>query len=70
MNNQLVGGLLAATVYAVLGIVIFVAAIVAVDRMTPGTLWKEIIEEHNTALAVMMAGVAIALSIVIAAAIL
>ena len=70
MNNQLVNGLLAATVYAVLGIVIFVAAIVAVDRMTPGTLWKEIIEEHNTALAVMMAGISIALSIVIAAAIL
>lgn len=69
MNDQLAGGLLAALVYAVLGIVIFVAAIVAVDRMTPGTLWKEIIEEHNTALAVMMAGVAIALSIVIAAAI-
>ncbi|HEX2188882.1 MAG TPA: DUF350 domain-containing protein [Longimicrobiaceae bacterium] len=70
MNNQLAGGLLAAAVYAVLGIVIFVAAIVAVDRMTPGTLWKEIIEEHNTALAVMMAGLSIGLSIVIAAAIL
>lgn len=70
MNNELVKGLLAAAVYAVLGIVIFVAALVAVDRMTPGTLWKEIIEEHNTALAVMMAGVSVALSIVIAAAIL
>lgn len=69
MNNQLAGGLLAALIYAVLGIVIFVAALVAVDRMTPGTLWKEIIEEHNTALAVMMAGVAIALSIIVAAAI-
>lgn len=70
MNDQLAGGLLAATVYAVLGILIFVVALVAVDRMTTGTLWKEIIEEHNTALAVMMAGIAIALSIVIAAAIL
>ncbi|HEV2147574.1 MAG TPA: DUF350 domain-containing protein [Longimicrobiaceae bacterium] len=70
MNEQLAQGLLAAAVYAVLGILIFVAALVAVDRMTPGTLWKEIIEEHNTALAVMMAGIAIALSIVIAAAIL
>jgi putative membrane protein len=70
MDNLLVQGLVAATVYAVLGILIFVGALVAVDRMTPGTLWKEIIEEHNTALAVMMAGICIALSIVIAAAIL
>ncbi len=68
MNRDIVHGLLAAAVYAVLGIVIFVAALAAVDRMTPGTLWKEIIEEHNTALAVMMAGVSIALAIVIAAA--
>jgi len=69
MNRDIVHGLLAGTLYAVLGIVIFVAALVAVDRATPGTLWKEIIEEHNTALAIMMAGVSIALAIVIAAAI-
>lgn len=69
MNNELVRGLLAGAVYAVLGIVIFVLALAAVDRTTPGTLWKEIIEEHNTALAIMMAGVSIALAIVIAAAI-
>ncbi len=69
MNNDIVHGILAAAVYAVLGIVIFVVALVAVDRTTPGTLWKEIIEEHNTALAIMMAGVSIALAIVIAAAI-
>ena len=69
MSRDIVQGLLAAAVYAVLGIVIFVLALVAVDRTTPGTLWKEIIEEHNTALAIMMAGVSIALAIVIAAAI-
>lgn len=69
MSKDIVQGLLAAAVYAVLGIVIFVLALVAVDRTTPGTLWKEIIEEHNTALAIMMAGVSIALAIVIAAAI-
>ena len=70
MTNDLAQGLIAAAVYAVLGIVIFVAALVAVDRTTPGTLWREIVEEHNTALAVMMGCIAIALSIVIAAAIL
>lgn len=69
MNNDLAQGLIAATVYAVLGIVILVGALVAVDRTTRGALWREIIEEHNTALAVMMGCIAIALSIVIAAAI-
>ncbi|HEX2095253.1 MAG TPA: DUF350 domain-containing protein [Longimicrobiaceae bacterium] len=69
MTNDILRDLLAAIIYAVLGIVIFVLALVAVDRMTPGMLWKEIVEEHNTALALMMAGVSIALAIVIAAAI-
>ncbi|HEX7243306.1 MAG TPA: DUF350 domain-containing protein [Longimicrobiaceae bacterium] len=69
MNNQFLNNILAALVYAVLGIVIFAVALIAVDRATPGTLWKEIIEEHNTALAVMMAGVSIALALVISAAI-
>jgi uncharacterized membrane protein YjfL (UPF0719 family) len=60
---------LAALIYATIGISIFVAAFVLFDKLTPGSLWKEIIEEHNTALAVLMGAVSIGLSIVIAAAI-
>ena len=67
--DDLLPNLLAAAVYALLGIVIFLLALVAIDRMTPGTMWKEIIEEHNTALAIMMGALSIALAIVIAAAI-
>jgi uncharacterized membrane protein YjfL (UPF0719 family) len=59
----------AALVYALLGIVIFVLAFVILDRLTPGSLWKEIIEEHNTALAVMIGAISIGISIIIAAAI-
>jgi putative membrane protein len=59
----------AALIYALLGIVIFVLAFVIVDRLTPGSMWKEIIDEHNTALAVMMGAIAIGISIIIAAAI-
>ena len=59
----------AALVYALLGIVIFVLSFVILDRLTPGSLWKEIIEEHNTALAVMMGAISIGISIIIAAAI-
>jgi putative membrane protein len=69
MANDLLTNALAATLFAVLGIVIFIAAFVVVDRMTPGSLWKEIIEEHNTALAILSGAMAIALAIIIAAAV-
>ncbi|HSU13576.1 DUF350 domain-containing protein [Longimicrobium sp.] len=67
--DDLMQHLVAALVYALLGIVIFVVAFVVVDRLTPGSLWKEIIDEHNTALAVMMGAISIGISIIIAAAI-
>lgn len=61
--------LMAAVIYSILGIVLFVVSFVVIDRLTPGSLWKELIEEHNTALAVVVAGFSIGISIVIAAAI-
>jgi uncharacterized membrane protein YjfL (UPF0719 family) len=67
--NQLANDILAVVIYSLLGIVILAVALVVVDRMTPGTLWKELIEEHNTALAIVMGAVVIAFSIVISAAI-
>ncbi|HEX8672679.1 MAG TPA: DUF350 domain-containing protein [Longimicrobium sp.] len=67
--NQLANDILAVVVYSILGIVILALALVVVDRMTPGTLWKELIEEHNTALAILMGSVVIAFGIVISAAI-
>ena len=60
---------LAAVVFAGLGVLLFVLAFLVFDKMTPGTLWKEILEEHNTALAILMGCIAIALAIIIAAAI-
>ncbi len=70
MPTDFLPDLIAAAVYSVLGIVLFVASFVVLDRLTPGSLWTEIIEEHNTALAVMMGALSIAIGIVIAAAIL
>ena len=67
--NQLANDILAVVIYSLLGIVILAVALVIVDRMTPGTLWKELIEEHNTALAIVMGAVVIAFAIVISAAI-
>jgi uncharacterized membrane protein YjfL (UPF0719 family) len=60
---------LATVIYAGLGIVIFVASFVLVDKLTPGELWKEIIERQNTAVALLAGAVAIGISSIIAAAV-
>lgn len=67
--TNLTANFVAAVMFAGLGVVLFVMAFLVFDRLTPGTLWKELLEEHNTALAVLMGCVAIALAIIIAAAI-
>ncbi len=67
--ETLVSNVTAAVVFAFLGLFVFGLVLVVVDRLTPYTLWKEIVDEHNTALAVLMGAMAIGISIIIAAAI-
>ena len=43
-----------AIVYAVLGIVIFAISFVTIDKLTPHDLWREIVEEKNIALAIIV----------------
>ena len=62
-------GLVAVAVYSVLGMVLFVGGFIVVDRCTPGNLWREILEQKNMAVAILMGALAIAFSIIIAAAI-
>jgi putative membrane protein len=61
--------MVAALVYATIGLVIFAVAFVLVDRVTPYSLWKELIDEKNTALAIVVAAVAIGISIIVSSAI-
>lgn len=69
MEATLLSNVIAAVVFAVLGITVFFLAFVVVDRLTPYTLWREIIDEHNTALAVLIGAMALGMSLIIAAAI-
>jgi putative membrane protein len=69
MNASPLSSLANAVVYAVLGIVIFVFAFAAIDRLTPYHLWKEIVEEKNTALAILVGAMSIGICIIIAAAV-
>ncbi len=58
-----------AVLYSILGIALFVAAFVAIDKATPYKLWEEIIEKKNVALAIVVGAMSVAMAIVIAAAI-
>jgi putative membrane protein len=69
MMSTLVENFVAALVFAGLGVLLFVLAFVVFDRITPGSVWKELLEDQNVALGNLMAGIAIALAIIIAAAI-
>ena len=42
--NDLLRNLGAAAIYALLGIVLLELAFLAIERMTPGTLWSELID--------------------------
>jgi len=63
------GYLLNALVFALLGILLFVLAFAILDKATPYSLWKEIVEEQNVALAVLVGAMSIGMCIIIAAAV-
>jgi putative membrane protein len=66
---DLLTNLLAAIVFAALGIAVFAIAFLVLDRMTPYSLWREIVEKQNTALAILIGLVTLGLGVIIAAAI-
>ena len=69
MDPTLLSNVVAAVVFAMIGIVILLGSFVAIDRLTPYTLWKELIDDQNTALAILVGALALGISIIVAAAI-
>ncbi len=61
--------LINACVFALLGILIFIGAFALIDKMTPYALWKEIVEEKNVALAILVGAMSVGICIIIAAAV-
>lgn len=58
-----------ALVFAFVGIFIFVIAFFVMDKLTPYHLWKEIVQEHNMALAILVGAISLGICIIIAAAV-
>ncbi|MFD0892662.1 DUF350 domain-containing protein [Luteolibacter ambystomatis] len=59
----------ASLLYSIIGIIIFCVSFIIVDKLTPYDLWKELIEQKNLPLAIVVAGVGLGLCIIIAASI-
>lgn len=56
-------------VFSIIGLVVFAVAFWIMTKISPYSVKKEIEEDQNVALAVIMAGVLIGISLIIAAAI-
>ena len=69
MTDFHLSSVLNALIFALIGIVIFVATFVVIDKMTPFHLWKEIVDDKNVALAILLGSMSIGLCIIIAAAV-
>ena len=55
--------------YALIGVIVFVICFVIIDKVTPYDLWGEICEKKNTALAIVVGSIAIAIGLIVSAAI-
>jgi len=56
-------------VYSILGVLIFCIGFVVIDKLTPYHLWKELTEDNNVALAIVVGFGILGICTIIAAAI-
>ena len=55
--------------YTLIGIAVFTVSFIAIDKLTPYDLWKELVERKNLALAFVVGSVGLGICIIIASAI-
>ncbi len=58
-----------AILFSIVGSIAFAIAFKVIDLLTPNDMWHEILEEHNNALAIVIASIAIGIAIIISASI-
>lgn len=67
--DSLVKHVIASVVFGLVGIAVFAVAFVIIRAVTPFSLRKELEEDQNTSVAIVIGSVILGLSIIIAAAI-
>ena len=61
---------IASLLYSAIGLTVFVVSFVALDLLTPKvSIWKELVEKQNTALAIFLAAVVFGIATIISSAI-
>ena len=61
--------LVSSLVYSVLGVAVFWLSFLAIDKITPYDLWREIVKEKNVALAIVVAAMCLGIALIVASAI-
>ena len=67
--DHLVEALISSAAFGAVGLVVFAIAFVAMNKLSPFSLRKEIEEDHNTALAIIMAAVILGIALIVSAAV-
>jgi putative membrane protein len=67
--ENMLDALVSSAAFAAVGLLVFAVAFWLMTRLAPFSVKKEIEEDQNTALGVIMAGVIVGVSLIIAAAI-
>jgi uncharacterized membrane protein YjfL (UPF0719 family) len=67
--DWLLHAVLSSSVFTALGLVLFAMAYYLVQKVTPFSIRKEIEEDHNTALAIVLAAIIIGIAMIVSAAV-
>jgi uncharacterized membrane protein YjfL (UPF0719 family) len=67
--NQLPELVVSTLAFSIIGILLFALAFWIIKRITPFSLRKELEEDHNTALAIVIASVIIGIALIVSAAV-
>jgi uncharacterized membrane protein YjfL (UPF0719 family) len=67
--DQLVEVLITTCVFVILGLIVFAVSFFIIDKITPFSIRKELEEDQNIALGILLGAVLISIAIIIAAAI-
>lgn len=68
-RDQLADAALSTLVFSLIGIVLFALAFWVIEKVTPFSVRKEIEEDHNMAIALVIAAVIIGISLIVSAAV-
>ena len=61
--------LISTVVYSILGFILFILAMYVVEKITPFSVTKKVVQEGNNAVAIVVASMVIAMGLIVASAI-